>query len=1102
MKKRFLAMLLLVIAATALLTVVAGAAEGDVAKIGNTPYATLQAAIDDAVDGDTVTLLDSMSTDASVVVTKSITLDLNGETIEYPSESYWAIQIDGNSTLTITDSSDNAEGTIKAGFCGIKVEQGSSLVVDKGNIVITGKHAGTGISLVGSSAILNGGTVTGGVAIRILSDNDNRATFVMNGGKLDATIRAIDASPDEVLENCDVTINGGEIVGKQLGIFWPATGKLTITGGSITAATAVCVKSGSLEITGGTLIGNGAKYDYDFEIMDSIPTGEALVIENVGDSTFYEFVDAVSVTGGTFISVNAAAVGSYAATTQNASAVAVTEFIAGGIFSSDPFDYVAFGHVVSVGDDGYYSVSVIDDTIDTEGKLAAAVSAGGKIVLGDDITLTQTLTIPAGKSVFLDLNGHTISQTKEQTAAYSMIVNNGTLTITDSAPEVGGISYTDSGNGGEYVSNTIQNNGLLSIAAGTIDNYSGATVAANGYPHVIDNSGTLIITGGTVWCEYYSAIRTWCTTDDDTAVTIAGNCFIHGAVDMYNVNGNANKGSLTISGGNFTATTVGGNCLRLVNFGTNLDNISVSVESGKFDGKIGIAGSEMGDDSGAAYLKSVFAVSGGTFSFDPSDYVVDGCWVTKGNGNWFTVGRDSVIDTVEELIAAIAAAEKDERIQLEGVLTITEDVALTSDKRIFIESHGVTDAFTVTAGTLTLGSNIFFESDTSILYAHGGKIFVNNASVSSEGSSYAVAYADAGSIEVNAGQIKGVNCNAVTMIADKDGSVVVSNGSAVVSNANSALLAENGGIATINGSALIGHCSDPAYCVAFARNGGKITVIDSDVQASSGSGLVAVAGGYVSVNSGRIFAGENSYSVAAHENADASAEISGGTFAGELWTNNGATLTVTGGTFDTDPTNFVAEGYVATKSGDVWTVEAASAPAPDPTPTPTPTPAPAPETRVFEDVPTGSTFVTEIEWAYNQGFVKGFEGTNYAPTASISRQQVWMIMARAAGADPADMAAAKDWAIANGISDGSAPGTAITRQQMVTMLYRYAKTNAVKTDLTTYPDVASVAGYATDAMQWAVANGIIQGTTSGTLNPNGNTTRGAFAAILYRYLAK
>lgn len=165
-----------------------------------------------------------------------------------------------------------------------------------------------------------------------------------------------------------------------------------------------------------------------------------------------------------------------------------------------------------------------------------------------------------------------------------------------------------------------------------------------------------------------------------------------------------------------------------------------------------------------------------------------------------------------------------------------------------------------------------------------------------------------------------------------------------------------------------------------------------------------------------------------------------------------------------------------------------------------------PDISDFTDVSEEHVFYDEIAWAVEEGLLKGVTETTYNPADSISRQQLWTVLGRLDGVDPTDMAAAKAWAVELGISDGSAPGAAVTRQQMVTIIYRYAQMKGYdtssKADLSAFPDAGNVSDYAADAMAWAVANGIVNGTLEGTLNPAGNTTRGQFAAILYRFADK
>lgn len=163
-------------------------------------------------------------------------------------------------------------------------------------------------------------------------------------------------------------------------------------------------------------------------------------------------------------------------------------------------------------------------------------------------------------------------------------------------------------------------------------------------------------------------------------------------------------------------------------------------------------------------------------------------------------------------------------------------------------------------------------------------------------------------------------------------------------------------------------------------------------------------------------------------------------------------------------------------------------------------------THTFIDVPDSYWAEDEISWAFEKGYMNGTSETTFNPTGNVSRQQLWMIMARLSGEEPGNMAEAKVWAVDNGVSDGTAPGGSVTRQQMVTILYRFAQRMGYdvskKADLSVYPDYANVSGYAQEAMAWAVANDIIGGTTQGTLNPSGTATRAQFAVILYRFCEK
>ena len=116
-----------------------------------------------------------------------------------------------------------------------------------------------------------------------------------------------------------------------------------------------------------------------------------------------------------------------------------------------------------------------------------------------------------------------------------------------------------------------------------------------------------------------------------------------------------------------------------------------------------------------------------------------------------------------------------------------------------------------------------------------------------------------------------------------------------------------------------------------------------------------------------------------------------------------------------------------------------------------------------------------------------------------------MTLARLSGESPADMAEARAWAMKTGVSDGSNPTNPISRQQMVTMLYRYAADKGYDvsvgedTNILSYTDAFSIAEYAIPAVQWSCGSGVMGGYADGTLKPTANTTRAHLAAFLQRF---
>ena len=93
-----------------------------------------------------------------------------------------------------------------------------------------------------------------------------------------------------------------------------------------------------------------------------------------------------------------------------------------------------------------------------------------------------------------------------------------------------------------------------------------------------------------------------------------------------------------------------------------------------------------------------------------------------------------------------------------------------------------------------------------------------------------------------------------------------------------------------------------------------------------------------------------------------------------------------------------------------------------------------------------------------------------------------------------------EWAVAHGISDGSNPDGIITREQLASMLHRYAGSPTSDSKALSFGDAQSVSGYARESMCWAVEKGMLRGYGNGLLAPKGNATRAEVAAVLKRFI--
>ena len=175
----------------------------------------------------------------------------------------------------------------------------------------------------------------------------------------------------------------------------------------------------------------------------------------------------------------------------------------------------------------------------------------------------------------------------------------------------------------------------------------------------------------------------------------------------------------------------------------------------------------------------------------------------------------------------------------------------------------------------------------------------------------------------------------------------------------------------------------------------------------------------------------------------------------------------------------------------------------------------------FVDVPSGSWYEDAVWYVYENGLMAGTSDTTFAPDITTSRGMIVTILYRLEGtpavsgasgfADVVDGQYYTDavaWAAANNIVGGYGnglfgPNDTITREQMAAILYRYAQYKGydvtASADLSGYSDAAQVSSYALAALQWANAEGLVNGTSDTTLTPGGSATRAQVAVILMRF---
>ena len=158
----------------------------------------------------------------------------------------------------------------------------------------------------------------------------------------------------------------------------------------------------------------------------------------------------------------------------------------------------------------------------------------------------------------------------------------------------------------------------------------------------------------------------------------------------------------------------------------------------------------------------------------------------------------------------------------------------------------------------------------------------------------------------------------------------------------------------------------------------------------------------------------------------------------------------------------------------------------------------------FTDVAEGDWFYDAVSYVYANGLMDGTSGTTFEPDANMTRAMVWAILARVDGETVTGegwIETARTWAMANGVSDGTDAAGLVTREQLATMLWRYAgEPAAAGNGISAFTDAADASDWAIDGLNWALGQGIVNGMGDGILVPQGTATRAQAAAMLMRFV--
>ncbi len=1075
MKRKLLSVLLTLCLAFSLLPTAAladgeGTQTNDVAQIGETKYATLQAAINAATtENSTVTLLKDVTELETISITggKKVDLNLNEKNITFKADNYFcvdngALNVTGKGNITSSHGNDNNTWLPTIYAYGTSTDTADYSVVTIGKDVVIDNRGSYGLAIGHKDYKAYGA--------KVIVEGTVKSTY---GFTVTGNAKATQGNIPEIT----VTESGKIVSTDGSAIYAAGYGIYNIAGTLSGINFGIEIRAGKLNVE------DTAKISATGNFSDPVPNGNGSTVTGaaiaVSQHTTNLPID-VNIKGGEISETGTNGHALYEIdTVKNEAAENVAKdvsiTVSGGSFN---------GNVYSTNN----KLSITGGAFTDIANAVKYAADGAIIKLAGDVT--QDVTIPDGKTVTLDLGGNKLTNVSGHT-----ITNNGTLFVTgngtvDNIAHGKGALYNNTGatatlNGGTFTRSAEKGTASLDSANGnswyTVKNYGTMTINSN---VTITNTGSHSSAVANGWFDVSKAGSNGEPIYTTNAVlTINGGNISGGKITVKN----DDYGMLTITGGSISQPLNGLYCIYNANV--------TAISGGNVNGPVGnYNGTSAEADQGK------FSITGGYFTSDPSAYLAAShyVWASDKDGYAYMV-KDAVPTSPEQKITVIdktdATVNNDiavaDKAAISGVISkanvdgVAEAVTPAKKADIVSKSNAnpgdndkveIEVAVKVVAKTADLakGQLTFEASPVATVKvdgtATGRTVPVTNDMLNGQPITVKLPLPTVGGKLFTPEQIKHISSDGSVeyfLKTAKRGAKTfeIKDDCAVFKITKFSTFELSGTVTYIEPSYYSGSSSsDPTYSVSTPSKTEHGTVTVSPKSASKGDRVTVT----VKPDSGYVL---ETLTVTDKNGNELTLKDKG---------NGKYTFTMPAGKVEVKAT-FMEDNSML---------------------------------NFFYDVPNNAYFYEAVKWAVENGITTGVGNDLFAPEQPCTRAQIVTFLWRAAGSPEPKGAAsgmtdvvsgsyyekAVAWAIENGITTGTttttfSPDATCTRAQAVTFLARALKAKAASA--AEFSDVPT-GSYFADAVAWAAANGVTEGIGGGLFGSDNDCTRGQIVTFLYR----